>query len=173
MAMKIPLYDETTKKEAEDRGIPELADGKYTFLIEDYESRSRGTENPQPCIMVRLKVLEGPSPGPAWDFWMLPSGEMTDGQRSFWKGHWFRVARALPGLYDETKQEFEPAILKGAKCHATIVHETYKDRDGNEKEAQRFRSYRVDPRTGVTAAAPAAAAPAAAPAEKPAKFATP
>jgi len=177
MAMKIQLYREQTKKEQEERGVPELADGKYHIEIEDVEQRTRGQENPQPCIMVRLKVLDGPSAGPAWDWWMLPTGDMTDGQRSFWEGHWYRVARALPGLFDEGAQSFEPSVLKGARGRMTVVHEAYKARDGSDGEAQRFRSWRIESRAAgapaAVAASPSVPAAAAVPSAKPQKFATP
>lgn len=170
MAMKIPLYSDKAKKEAEERGTIDLTDGKYKFEIEKVEIRPRGTQNPQPCVMVQMKILEGPQQGKAWDFWNLTHPEMTEGQRGYTEGFWLRAAQALPGLFDEASQTFEEKVLIGATVHATVVHESYEKRDGTKDEAQRFRSWRFDVRGAGAAAAAPAAAPAAA---KPQKFATP
>lgn len=172
MAMKIPLYSDRAKKEAEERGTIDLVDGKYKFEIVDVEVRPRGAQNPQPCVMAKMKILDGPQQGMAWDFWNLTHAEMTDGQRSYTEGFWLRASQALPGLYDEGAQLFEPNVLRGAIVHATVSHETYEKKDGTKDEAMRYRSWRFDPRSTAGAVA-ASAAPTASTSAKPQKFATP
>lgn len=176
MAMKIPLYDAETKKEQEERGggFVDLEEGTYTFEIKDAEVRPRGTQNPQPCVMVSMKILEGPTSGPYTEWWTLPTGELSQGQLGFWKGFWFRTAQAVPGLFNEASQEFEPKMLRGFRVKGKGVREQFKKRDGTEDEAVRLRSVRVVPKaTDATAAAAPAATPATPPDAKPQKFTTP